>query len=395
MRAKANRTGAFKITERIGENMNFLKRAWAEIDIPALLHNVRVIEALCPDADLMAVIKADAYGHGVEHIVPALTSAGLKNFAVSNLEEALQLRDLGVSGQILILGYTPPQLARFLSENDITQAVYSLDFARALSDFAEKDNCRVKIHLKIDTGMGRIGFDCRSDALPGFDEAIQALHCPGLLFDGVFTHFAAADRAGDPDASFTEAQYRRFCAAIRAIEQAGFSPRVRHCCNSAGLLLHPDKHLDLCRPGIILYGLSPDRDLPLQADFIPVMTFKSVVSLVKEINTGESVSYGRTFTADKPMRIATVSVGYADGYPRILSNRGEVLIGGRRAKIVGKVCMDQLCVDVSDIQNVKIGDEVVLFGKDLSVDELAELAGTINYEIVCGLSKRVPRIIKR
>ncbi|MCQ2449417.1 MAG: alanine racemase [Clostridia bacterium] len=373
--------------------MDFLHRTWAEIDLSALRHNFNIIKGEAGGAGLMAVVKADSYGHSVRHIVPVLDEEGASAFAVSNIEEAITLRGLGITKPILILGYTPVSMASQLYTNDITQTVYSPEYAKALSDAAVNAGVTLNIHIKLDTGMGRIGFDCRDDSLPGIEEAIRAAQLPQLRFEGIFTHFAVSDRTPETEDGFTQAQYERFSAGVARFEQSGLHPKYCHCCNSAAFCLDADKHRDLCRPGIILYGLTPDSSLKLKEDFIPVMTVKSVISMVKEIRPGDTVNYGRTFKAEKPMRIATITAGYADGYPRALSNKGQVMIRGQRANIIGRICMDQLSVDVTDVPEATAGDEVILFGKDLPVEELADLCGTINYEIVCGISPRVPRIV--
>ncbi len=371
--------------------MNYLHRAWAEIDLDALQQNFRYIRSKT-DAKIFSVVKANAYGHSVYMIAKLLDEEGTDYFAVSNIDEAKELREIGIKKPILILGYTPPFLAAELAEKDITQAVFSLDYAKKLSNFAEKNGVTVKAHIKLDTGMGRIGFDFRTDKMPGLAEAKEALKRKGLSFSGVFTHFPAADSYAEPDTHFTNEQYGRFLNAIENLENAGFSFEIKHCCNSAATLLSPEKHLDAIRPGIILYGLTPSVEVEIDKAFTPVMTFKAAVSMVKTVDEGETVSYGRTFAAKKQMKLATVTAGYADGLPRLLSGRGEVLIHGKRAPIVGRICMDQFCCDVSDIEGVAEGDTVILFGKDLPVEEMAKNADTINYEIVCGLSKRVPRI---
>ena len=371
----------------------FLKRTWAEIDVDALIHNFNIIKNTA-NSPICAVVKANAYGHGVNIVAPLLQDAGADYFAVSNVEEAVELRELGIVKPILILGYTPCEFASELQKHDISQCVYSLDYAKELSNEAAKQNLNIKVHLKLDTGMSRIGFDCRDDKLNGISDAIVAAKLDGFTLEGVFTHFAFSDRNESQDDGFTAEQYNRFVNALAAIKNAGLNPAICHCSNSAAICLDSDKHLDMCRAGIILYGLTPSSDLELPQDFIPVMDFKSVVSQVKEIAIGDTVSYGRTFKADKNMTIATVSCGYADGYPRLLSNRGFVLINGQRANIVGRVCMDQFCVDVTDIKDVKRGDEVLLWGKDLAVETLADIIGTINYEMVCSVSSRVKRIKK-
>lgn len=372
--------------------MDFLHRTWAEIDENALVHNFNIIKEECGDTKLMAVVKADAYGHGANRIAPLLSRLGADAFAVSNIEEAITLRGCGIDKPILILGYTPVSMATQLYLNDITQCVFSAEYAKGLSKSARESGVTVKVHIKIDTGMSRIGFDCRTDEMCGIKEAINCARLDNFDFGGIFTHFAVSDRTEQSEDGFTESQYKRFIKAKEAFIKAGLTPKICHCCNSAALCLDTDKHLDMARPGIILYGLTPSSDLKLKQDFIPVMTVKSVVSMVKEIHKGDTVNYGRTYKADKTVKIATVTAGYADGYPRLLSNKGYVLINGKRAKIVGRICMDQMSVDISDIENVKQGDEVILFGKELPVEELADMLGTINYEIICGISPRVPRI---
>jgi len=370
---------------------NFLRRTWAEIDTDALLHNLNIIKDTVK-TQLCAVVKADAYGHGVNIIAPILQKGGVDCFAVSNIEEAIELREIGIIKPILILGYTPCEYAKEISKYDISQCVYSLDYAKDLSNEAVKNNINIKIHIKLDTGMSRIGFDCRNDDLKDIKNAILAAKLEGFVLEGVFTHFAVSDRSKSQEDGFTDAQYNRFKNAVDILKQNGLNPKLCHCCNSAALCLDGDKHFDLCRAGIILYGLTPSSDLKLHQSFEPVMSLKSVVSQVKEITAGDTVSYGRTFAADKNIIVATVSCGYADGYPRLLSNKGYVLINGCRANIIGRVCMDQFCVDVTDIPNVKRGDEVLLWGKDLPVETLADMIGTINYEMVCGVSSRVKRI---
>lgn len=372
--------------------MDFLHRTWAEIDLDALVHNFDIIKKEAAGAKLMAVVKADAYGHSARIVAPLLEQHGADAFAVSNIEEAITLRGCGITRPILILGYTPVSMAAQLYLNDISQCVYSPEYAAALSERASSDGVKVKVHIKLDTGMSRLGFDCRDERLVGIDDAIAAARLKGFVFEGIFTHFAVSDRTETSEDGFTDKQYSRFCAAAERFEDAGLKPKYRHCCNSAAFCLDSDKHFDMCRPGIILYGLTPSSDLKLKEAFVPVMTVKSVVSMVKTIKKGDTVSYGRTFTADREMKIATVTAGYADGYPRLLSNKGYVLINGKRANIIGRVCMDQMSVDVSDIEDVKQGDEVILFGKTLPVELLADMCGTINYEIICGISPRVPRI---
>lgn len=372
--------------------MEFLHRTWAEIDLGALRHNFDIIKSEAKGAKIIAVVKANAYGHDFSIIAPALQRYGADMFAVSNIIEALELRHAGINKPILILGYTPANAAGILSQNDISQCVYSTEYAQSLSEYAVKEKASVKIHIKLDTGMGRLGFDCRSDNLYGIKDAVAAAVMPGFKLEGAFTHFAVSDRTEENDDGFTEEQYFRFLKGIKVMRSHGLSPEICHCCNSAAFCLDTDKHLDACRTGIIMYGLTPSSDLKLKENFIPVMSFKSVVSFVKDIAPGDTINYGRTFRADKRMRVATVAVGYADGYPRALSGKGFVIINGVRAPIIGRVCMDQMSVDVSHIPEVKMGDEVLLFGKELPVEEISEICGTINYETVCTVGNRVPRI---
>ncbi len=372
--------------------MEFLHRTWAEIDSDALVHNIKTIKEKTGGSKIMAVVKANAYGHEVGIVAPILDQNGADGFAVSNITEALNLRNLNIKKPILILGYTPAEYAKELYDNNITQCVFSYEYATALSNWAVKNNVVINVHIKLDTGMSRLGFDCRDESLKGVESGIAAIKLPNLNAEGVFTHFSLSDRSDDCDDGFTNIQYNRFINAIEKFKANGITFKICHCCNSAATVKDSDKHLNICRPGIVLYGLNPSSAKEFECGFKPVMTFKSVVSMVKEIEKGNTVSYGNTFKADKKMTVATISAGYADGYPRRLSNKAYVIINGKKANILGRVCMDQMTVDVSDIKDVKMGDEVILFGKELSADILAELSDTINYEIVCGVSARVPRV---
>lgn len=371
--------------------MDFFKRTWAEIDIDALLHNFKIIREHTL-GHIYAVVKADAYGHGAAVVAPIFEKAGADGFAVSNIEEAVELRRNDIKKPILILGYTPARYAAELANSGIIQTVYSLDYASELSKEASAHGVTVLCHLKADTGMSRLGFDCRDGELSDKHDMLAACSLSNLSIKGIFTHFATADRDNDPNAVFTNAQYDRFCGICRFLEKNGVVLEEKHCCNSAGLMLHNDKHMTLSRPGIILYGLTPSAGLSPVFELKPAMSFKSTVSFVKKIKSGDTVSYGRNFTADRDMTVATVAAGYADGYPRALSGKADVLIHGKRAEILGNVCMDQLIVDVSRIDNVSEGDEVVLFGNGLPVEETAALCSTVNYELVCGVSRRVPRV---
>ena len=373
------------------------KHCWAEIDLTALRSNFEYIHRAV-GGDICAVVKADAYGHGDTTIAHALQQAGAAAFAVSSLGEGRHLRRSGITKPILILGFADPSYAAVLAENDIATACFSTEYAQALSAAAVKAGVKVKVHLKIDTGMGRIGFAVRS----GFAETIRELEAlyalPGLDICGVFQHFAVADSVEPGDERYTDEQHTLFAQVVERLRADGCPVGTVHCANSAAQLRHPEWRCDMTRAGIILYGLDPSDDVRFP-DLQPVMSLKCVVTFVKDLQPGQSVSYGRTFTAERPMRVATVCVGYADGYPRRLSGGlGVMNIHGHAAPVVGRVCMDQTqtLVDVTDIPGVKMGDEVTVFGPDGgdTADTIAEKTQTINYEVVCGLARRVPRVYK-
>ncbi|MFY9198403.1 MAG: alanine racemase [Acutalibacteraceae bacterium] len=376
----------------------FLRRTWASINLDALNKNFCAIRnATNPCAKIMSVIKADAYGHGALPVANELISAGTDWFAVSNLDEALQLRRGGVEIPILILGYTPPEFAKTLALNDISQAVFNMEYGELLAKNAV-DNCvEVNVHIKIDTGMSRIGFSYQDNVLnsSSIDEIETLCRTHGLYSEGVFTHLARADEPMDGEV-FTRVQFDLFLDAISRLENRGIHFDYRHCCNSAGIEMFPEMHLDMVRPGIILYGLSPSDFTKTALDLSPVMELKTVVSMLKNIPAQTPISYGGTFVSPKDMTIATVPIGYADGYYRRLSNNAFMLVNGEVAPIIGRVCMDQTVLDVSDIANVENGMTVTVFGTDngqtLFVDDLALRLDTINYELVCAIGMRVPRV---
>lgn len=371
--------------------MEYLKRTWAEINLDALIHNLNLIKKQS-GARIAAVIKADAYGHGATKVSALMEKEGVDMFAVSNIDEAMEIRNAGIKSPILILGYTPVHYTEALAKHNIIQTVYSLEYAKNLAKRASILSLSINCHLKLDTGMTRLGFDCRSDELSGISDMLECLKLPCLNICGAYTHFATADFYNDEDGAFTDEQYNRFLKATALLEENGATLSVKHCCNSAGILYHESKHEMLTRPGIVLYGLTPSADLELPIGLKPVMTFKSKVSLVKKISKGDAISYGRNFIATEDMTVATVSVGYADGYPRKCGNRAYVLINGKRARVIGNVCMDQMIIDVTSVPDVRVDDEVILFGEELPVEEVAAVCDTINYEIVCGISRRVPRV---
>ena len=371
------------------------KHCWAEIDLTALRSNFEYIHRAV-GGDICAVVKADAYGHGDTTIAHALQQAGAAAFAVSSLGEGRHLRRSGITKPILILGYADPAYAAVLADNELATACFSTEYARALSAAAVQAGVKVKVHLKIDTGMGRIGFAVRS----GFEETIRELEAlytlPGLDICGVFQHFAVADSVAPDDVDYTDEQHALFARVVARLQADGFATGTVHCANSAAQLRHPEWRHDMTRAGIILYGLDPSDDVRFPA-LQPIMSLKCVVTFVKDLQPGQSVSYGRTFTAERPMRVATVCVGYADGYPRRLSGGlGVMNIHGHAAPVVGRVCMDQTMLDVTDIPDVRMGDEVTVFGPGGgdTADTIAAKTGTINYEILCGLARRVPRVYK-
>lgn len=375
--------------------MRFEKHCWAEIDLDALLSNYTLIRRTV-GGNVCAVLKADAYGHGSVAVAEALHKAGVSAFAVSCLAEARHLRRHGLTEPLLILGYTDPAFADELAALGITQALFSPEYAAELSRAAAEAGCTVRCHLKADTGMGRIGFNLRTDFDKAMGEMEACYSLPGLEITGIFQHFAVADSLDADDDAYTNSQHDLFVRAVERLRADGFDPGTVHCANSAAQLLHPEWRHDLVRAGIILYGLAPSGEVG-SAELRPAMTLKAVVTHVKWLDAGQSVSYGRTFTAEKPTCAATISVGYADGYPRRLSGLGAMTIRGKAAPVLGRVCMDQTIVDVTGIPDVQPGDEVIVFGPDAApgadtADTVAEKTGTINYEIICGISRRVPRV---
>jgi alanine racemase len=377
--------------------MDYLKRSWAVIDFDALEYNVGQIRAVLePDCHLMAVVKADSYGHGDRNMAHHLQEMGVNFFGVSNLEEALSLRTQGITGQILIFGMTPVENIRLLQEHDLIQTVHSMQYARRLHAAACAQQTGVRIHIKIDTGMSRVGLACKPDCMQTACAEVAAI-CAMERFrpEGIYSHFAVADEASPQSREFTRMQFSRFMQLLEALRAQGISFALRHCCNSAGALYYPEMHLDMVRVGIALYGLRPG-DCNSAVELRPVMSLYSVVSRVKEIAQGDTVSYGRTFTAPRAMQVATVSIGYADGYTRVLSNKARMLLRGQYAPVIGTVCMDQLMLDITGIPGVQEGDRVTIVGKDgdhtLGFDEMAALSGTVHYEKVCIVGRRVPRV---
>lgn len=367
---------------------------FAEIDLTALQHNFKAIRSLLPGtSQILAVVKADAYGHGFEEISRELEDLGVNAFGVAFLAEAIQLRKSGIDKPILLLGGVYPGQERKCIGYNLSTVVFTLEQAQALDQAAGKLFRKAQIHLKIDTGMGRLGIPY-SDA-PAFLAELRRL--PNLALEGVISHFASADELDESGQHFTRVQAERFEWVLAETRKAGFSPRYTHIANSAGALRGNFADCNLVRPGITLYGALPSADFHGKLDLKPVMRLKSRIAMLKWVEPGTSISYARRFSASGRTLIASVPVGYADGYPRSLTNKGEVLVRGQRARVTGTVCMDWIMLDVTGIDGVAVGDEAVLMGADaygncIHAEELATWAGTIPYEIFCGISKRVPRV---
>lgn len=356
-----------------------LRRSWVEIKTDTIVENYRIFKSHLPEwQQIMAVVKADAYGHGEMRVARALKDVGCVNFAVSNIEEAASLREAGITGQVLILGYTPVSMKEELKRLDITQALLNEEYAELMS------GCGIKAQFAIDTGMNRIGLDAD---VPSECERIIRKYQSGFGLTGLFTHLCVADT--DSERDFTEGQIAKFRTVAESVSDLSL-PYI-HCMNSAGGLRY-QPYGNLVRLGIILYGLKPDISNTLLPGIKPALEWKSVISEINWLKEGETVGYGRTFRADRPMKIAVIPTGYADGLDRMLSNRGCVFIHGKKAPIIGRICMDQMTVDVSDIPQASFEDEVTLIGSGYTADDMATSIGTIGYEVVCGISKRVPKI---
>ena len=370
-------------------------RTWAEIDLDAVEQNFKQIQKQAKDAKICCVVKANAYGHGAVVLAGLYKRLGAAYLAVSNIEEALQIRQSGNDLPILVLGYTPPACARLLSEQQISQCVFSADYGSELAKEARLSGVKVKIHIKIDTGMGRIGFLCRREENAEIEPIVALCQNSALDPEGIFMHFSSADMAEGREE--TERQLSKFQNVIRELHDLGVTFRISHCANSAGILAFEKTHMDMVRAGIILYGLPPSDDLGLVPGMKPVMTVRTIISHIKDVEPGEGISYGQTFVADKKMRVATIPIGYADGLSRLAGNgKYSVLISNQKAPILGRVCMDQCMVDVSDIP-CSIGDIVTVFGstEGNTAHDLAKAAQTISYEEVCSVGGRVPRAYMR
>lgn len=369
------------------------ERAYAVINLDNIKSNViNIKKHINKDTGIIAVVKTDGYGHGAKRIAMELDSMDeISAFAVATIEEAMDLKRNGIKSNLLILGYCFPSAYETLVKNQIRCTVFDYETAEELNKIAAENNTKAIIHLKIDTGMSRIGFAPSSESV----EIIKNIHSlSNVIIEGIFTHFARADEL---DKSYVDKQFSIFTNFIKTLEDENIIIPIKHCSNSAAIVEYPSANLNLVRAGIILYGLWPSDEVSKdEVELLPAMELKSTVVYVKYIEPGTEVSYGGTFVAKEKMKIATVSIGYGDGYPRCLSNKGYVLILGKKAPILGRVCMDQMMVDVSNIENVARGDIVTLIGKDgeeqISMESFSALANTINYESVCDIGKRVPRL---
>ena len=372
------------------------RRTWAEINLDALEHNIRQVRKITnPNAQIMAVVKADAYGHGVAECAELLLENGADRLGVATLNEAIELRRLFYDVPILILGSSLESETDELVKNDITPNVYMTEFAKALSDSAVKQKKTVKVHIKLDTGMSRIGFPVGDgDNSVIIEDIIAISKLPNLEIEGIFSHFATSDEV---DTQYTHLQFGRFMSVCDTLKERGIEIPIKHICNSAGIMMYPEYHLDMVRPGVILYGMYPSNDVDKsKLDLKYVMSLKSIITYVKEIEPGRGVSYGKEYIANNVAKIATVPIGYADGYLRALAKKAKIAVGEKLFPIAGRICMDQCMIDVSDVNNINRGDEALIFGDGaVTVDDIARWLGTINYEITCMLGHRVPRIYKR
>ena len=372
-----------------------LRPSWVEIDTSAIENNARLLAHIAAPAELLTMVKANGYGHGAIETSRAALRGGAQWLGVYAIGEGVELRQAQIDAPILVVGPTQPEYAHIGVKYNLTLTIFSMEAARAVSDAAHELNTNAHVHIKIDTGMARLGV--MPDHALDFARAVRAL--PNIEIQGVFTHFAMADT---PDAfgiqgwgiDYTQKQLERFISVIAALENAGIAPRYRHCANSPATINLAAARFNLVRAGILLYGLDPSPEVPRPADFKPALSFKTQVALVKQVPTGTYVSYGATFRTERPTVLAVLMVGYADGFRR-KPNYGEVLVRGKRAPIVGRVCMDQTMIDVTGIAGVQPGDEVVLIGRqgaeEIRAEEVAERLGTNNYETVTTISARVER----
>ena len=368
-----------------------MRPVWAEIDLDKAAYNMKNIKKIVGDKEVIAVVKADCYGHGADDLAPVFLENGASRLAVAILTEGIELRKKNITAPIMILGYTPLELSEELINNDIEQTVYDLEYAKKLSSLAEKLGKKAKIHIALDTGMGRIGFIPNEKSI---EDVVEIASLKGIEIIGIFTHFSTAD---EYDKTYTNEQFKKIKDFIAELEKRNINIPLKHVSNSGAIMDMPETYLDAVRAGIILYGYYPSNEVNKEKlDIKPILTLKTTISHVKEVEEGTSISYERTFITKKKSKIATIPIGYADGYSRLLSGKAKVIINGKFAPVVGRICMDQCMIDVTDIGEVKVGDEVILLGEEgnlkFNADDFAEIMGTINYEITCMLKQRIPRV---
>lgn len=368
-----------------------VRPVFAEVDLDNLSFNLMGIKKCTKDAEMIGVVKADAYGHGAVDIVPTLLENGVTRLAVAVISEAVELRSAGISVPIMILGYTPMILTEDIFKYGIEPTVFSYEYVKELSKLAEKDHIDVKVHIAVDTGMGRIGFLPNEESV---EDVYKISKLPNIVIEGLFSHFATSD---ERDKEYSNIQLEKYKWFLQRLEDKGISIRVKHIANSAAIMDLPNTNFQAVRPGIILYGYYPSEEVKKDnLKLKPVMTLKTNVIHVKTLKKGDYISYGRTFQCQRDSVIATIPVGYADGYSRLLNSKAKVIIKDKFAPVVGRICMDQCMIDITDIKDVQVGDEVILMGQSenckFNADDMAEILGTINYEIICMISKRVPRV---
>lgn len=371
---------------------SYTRRAWAEVDLGAIANNIKNIkEYVGEKTRVLAVVKADAYGHGVVPVAQTLVKNGADCLAVAFIDEAEQLRNAGINCPVLLLGYTIAEDAERVIDANVIPTVFHYDSAKTFSEVAKKAGKRLKIHIKIDSGMNRVGYACTEESVK---EIVKISRLDNIEIEGIFTHFACADESSR---EYTHMQAAKFLEMVKKLEENGVKIPVKHVCNSAGILQYPEYHFDMVRAGIITYGMPPSEEVDISPlKLKAALTLKSRVVRIFDVLPGEKISYGGTFSPDKPMKAAVVSIGYGDGYIRMLSNKATMVAAGHLAKVVGRICMDQCIIDVTNVNNIKVEDEITVAGGQpdalTSFDSLAKLCGTISYELFCLIGKRVPRI---
>ncbi|MBB6625131.1 alanine racemase [Clostridium gasigenes] len=371
-----------------------IRAVWAEIDLDCIKHNMIEIRKQVGEKIIIAIVKADAYGHGAIDVASVLLENGADKLGVAVITEALELRKSGIEAPILILGYTPLDFTKDLIDQNIEQTVYSLDYAIGLSEIALKEGKQIDIHIAIDTGMGRLGFLPNEENL---DDIEKINNLKNINIKGIFTHFSSAD---ETDKEYTMMQLNKFKQFNKSLEDRGIKIKEKHLSNSAAILDMEEAYFDAVRPGIIIYGYYPSNEvIKEKINLKPALTLKSNIVHVKVLPKGKYISYGREFKTERESIIATLPIGYADGYTRALYKKGKVIINGKSAPIVGRICMDQCMIDITDVGPVKVGDEVILIGEDQGIkfnaDDIAKLLNTINYEVLCLIGKRIPRVYKK